>query len=283
MSKTLSTAAQKLFDSDVKASFQQMGLLDNAVTIRKDVKGSSYQFNKMGKGIANQKAIQEDVTPMDVEHTQQVVTLQRWYAPEYTDFFDNKEAPYEERKELVDVIAGALGRRKDQLILNAISDATISYSGDNTVATSIGGSDTDLNVTKLRKAARILDDAGVPDKDRYFVGSVVGKEALLGSTEVTSADYNNVKALVNGDVDSFLGFKFIWINTRQEGGLPKSGSVRENYAFHKSAVGMAVGDHISAKVSWVPEKDAWLSLGKMRGGAVARDTDGMVLVNTYES
>lgn len=284
MSITLSTAAQKEFDSEVKQSFQQMGLLRNAVTVRGNVKASTYQFNKIGKGLANQKAVHEIVTPMDVAHTQQVATLSKWYAPEYTDYFSNEEAPFDERQELVNVIAGALGRRMDQLVLDAISDATISYAAGNQVATSIGGADTNLNIEKLVEAARILDDAGVPSEDRYFIGSTSGKAALLGQTEVTSSDYANVKALVQGDVDTFMGFKFIWINTRSEGGLPLgAGDVRENYAFHKSAIGLAIGNDVTAKVSFEDDRDSWLSLGKMRAGCVARDTDGMVLVKTDET
>jgi hypothetical protein len=283
MTGSLGTAAQKMFDSDVKQAFQQMGLLDAAVTIRKNVKASTYQFNKIGKGLANQKAIHENVTPMDTAHTQQVATLQKWYAPEYTDYFSNEEAPFDERQELVNVIAGALGRRKDQIILDAISDATISYAAGKTVAVSIGGSNTDLNVEKIIDAARILDEAGVPAEDRYFVAHTTGKAALLNTTKATSSDYNSVQALVKGQLKTFMGFTFIWINTRTEGGLPKSGNTRENYAFHKSAIGLAVGNDITAKTTWIDEKDAWLSNGKMRCGAVARDTDGLVLVETYEA
>lgn len=283
MTGSLGTAAQKLFDSDVKQAFQQMGLLDAAVTVRNNVKASTYQFNKIGKGLANQKAIHENVTPMDAEHTQQVATLQKWYAPEYTDYFSNEEAPFDERQELVNVIAGALGRRKDQIILDAISDATISYATANTVGVAIGGSNTNLNVEKIIDAGRILDDAGVPADDRYFIAHTSGKAALMNTTKATSSDYNSVQALVRAQINSFYGFTFIWINTRDEGGLPKAGNTRENYAFHKSAIGLAVGNDITAKTTWIDEKDAWLSNGKMRCGAVARDTDGLVLVETYEA
>ena len=283
MSISLGTAAQKLFDADVKQAFQQMGMLHDAVTVRTNVKASTYQFNKIGKGIANQKNVHEDVTPMDAAHTQQVATLQKWFAPEYTDFFSNEEAPFDERQELVNVIAGALGRRKDQIILDAISDATISYGAGKTVAVSIGGANTDLNVEKIIDAARILDSFGVPSTDRYFVAHTTGKAALLNTTKATSADFNSIQALSRGSIDSFMGFKFIWINTRDEGGLPKSGNTRQNYAFHKSAIGLAVGNDITAKTDWIATKDAWLSNGKMRCGAVARDTEGMVLVQTYEA
>ena len=191
MSITLGTAAQKLFDTEVKQSFQQMGLLREAVTMRSNVKADTYQFNKISKGLANQKAIHENVTAMDTTHTQQVAVLAPWFAPEYTDFFSNEEAPFDEKAELTNVIAGALGRRMDQIIIDQLLDSVISYDGTtHTVATSVGGADTNLNVEKLIKASELLDNAGVPTGDRYFVGHVSGKASLINTTKATSSDFN---------------------------------------------------------------------------------------------
>lgn len=286
MSITLSAAAQAQFDTEVKQAFQGMGMLRDAVTVRNNVKASTYRFNSLGKGLANQKAVHENVTPMNVTHTNQTAVLESWFAPEYTDFFSNEEAPFDERNELVMAISGALSRRMDQIVLDQIADSVINYSANaaGVVATSVGGADTNLNVEKLIEAAKLLDDEGVPAGDRYFVGSTSGKAALLNTTKATSSDFNSVQALVRGDIDTFMGFKFIWIENRTEGGLPVgAGDVRENYAFHKSAIGMAIGNDITAKTDWVPEKDAWLSNGKMRAGAIARDVKGMVLVQTDET
>jgi hypothetical protein len=285
MSITLPNQAKAEFATDVKLAYQGMGKLREAVRTVTGVKASTFRFHKLGKGIANQKSIHENVTPMDVSHTNATATLQQWFAPEYTDFFANEEAPFDERQALVKTVAGSLSRREDQLVLDQLADSVISYTAGQTVASSIGGTDTNLNVAKLREAAEILDDNGAPHEDRFFIAGMSQKKSLLSETEVTSSDYANVKALVGGDVDTFMGFKFIWINDRsaEEGGLPVASSVRECYAIHKDAIGLAIGNDIITDINFIDEKDAYLVKGKMRAGSIAIDTDGLVLVQCDES
>lgn len=284
MTISLSTAAKKEFDSEVLQEFQGAGVIRNAVSLRTNVMASTYQFNGLGKGTAQQKNTHEDVPVMDAAHTQTLATLSQWFAADYTDFFSNEEAPIEERQELVKTITSALGRRLDQLVIDQIKNATISYAGASTVAVSVGGANTGLNVAKLRAASKIMDAKGVPMNDRYLVAHSNGKHDLLADNEATSADFVNIKALINGDIDAFYGFKFVWIDNRdEEGGMPLATNTRENYAFHKSAIGLAIGNEVNTDVDWIPTKDSWLTKGKMRAGAIARNTNGLVLVNTYEA
>lgn len=67
-----------------------------------------------------------------------------------------------------------------------------------------------LTIAKLRTAREKLRSAQV-DLDEPLHIAVKAKQItdLLSTTEVTSSDYNSVKALVAGEVDTFLGFKFI--------------------------------------------------------------------------
>lgn len=96
-----------------------------------------------------------------------------------------------------------------------------------------GTGNSGLTVDKVRRSKRLLDQHGVPTADRTFVASAVGLEQMLGSTQVTSADYNNVKALVNGEVDTFMGFKFVFL---PDGIIVKNGEIAEYYAFHKTGL-----------------------------------------------
>ena len=75
MSKFLSNAAVIEFDQEVKHQYQGQGNLRETVTNRTGVVGESYKFTRMGKGVANQKASQADVTPMDIGHDRQTATL----------------------------------------------------------------------------------------------------------------------------------------------------------------------------------------------------------------
>lgn len=283
MSKFLSSVAVTEFDSEVKHAYQTAGSsLRGTITVRSGVTGDTYKFRKMGKGMANQKTSASLVTPMDITHATQTATLTNWNAPEYTDIFDATEVNFDEQKELAFTIGSALGRREDQLIIDALEDTTAaSLAGD--VSEDIGGSGTGLNSAKIRRASANLNAKGV-GKDRHLLHTASGLENLLSETAVTSSDYNTVKALVNGELDTWIGFKFHNIETRDEGGLPAGSSGETlNFAYERSAIGMATGMEKRTAVDWIPERTAWLSNGFLKAGAVARDLDGIVQIQTFGS
>ena len=87
-----------------------------------------------------------------------------------------------------------------------------------------------LTIAKLREAKRILDANEAPAEDRVLIVSSKEISDLLGTTEVTSNLFNSVRALVDGDVDQFLGFKVV----RSEL-LGVSSNVRTCVAYHKNA------------------------------------------------
>lgn len=71
-----------------------------------------------------------------------------------------------------------------------------------------------LTIGKLRRARELLMDAGADDDEFYISCRQREINALLRTTEVGSADFNTVRALVNGEVDSFMGFKFVTVTHR---------------------------------------------------------------------
>lgn len=280
MSKNLSSVARTEFDSEVKQAYQGMSNLRNTVKVRENVVGDTYKFRTMGKGLANQKASQADVTPMDITHSLPSATLENWNAPEYTDIFDQAEVNFDEQSELAQAIAMAMVRREDQLIIDALEGSGTSL----TVSNDIGGTDTDLNVAKLREASKQLNDQGVPTSDRHILVSAEGLDSMLGETEATSSDYNVVKSLVQGEIDTFVGFKFHVIESRDEGGLTIDGSSdRTVSAYHKNACGLAVGISAKTEVNYIAQKTSWLCNGILKAGSVAIDANGIVLITCRES
>ena len=276
MSKNLSAVARTEFDSEVKHAYQKSSKLRGTVTIRSGVVGDTYKFRAMGKGLANQKASQAIVTPMDISHSTPTATLANWNAPEYTDMFDAAEVNFDEQRELAQTIASAIGRRVDQIIIDAI-DAEASPAG------TVAEASAQLSVAKVLEAKRLLDDKGVPDGNRTFALSAVGLEAMLNQEKATSADYMTVKNLVNGSLNSAFGFNFIVVETRTEGGLPIASNIRQNYAYDMSAVGYAEGIGPRTEVNYVAERTSWLANGMLKAGAISRDGEGIVVVEADES
>ena len=281
MSKFLTAAAVIEFDSEVKHAYQGMGKLRNTVTVRTNVTGESYKFAGSGKGLANQKASQADVTPMDITYTRPTATLEDWNAPEYTDIFDQAEVNFDEKQELAMTIAEAITRREDQIIIDAMNNGTYDAApGTDSTKGLLITAATALTVADLRQAStKGLTKRGVEGKERTIALTADSLDQLLATTQVTNSDYNSVKALVNGEVDTFLGFKFCVIETREEGGLPGDGTATcTSFAYHKKAVGYAVGLDMKTTVDWIAQKTSWLSNGILKAGAVIRENAGVVKI-----
>lgn len=146
--------------------------------------------------------------------------------------------------------AAAYARTADQVIIDALGgNAFTGESGvtatalpaTQKVAVNIVDSgspaNSGLNISKLRRAKFILDSNEVDEEEeRIIVVSAKQLEDLLATTAVTSVDYNSVKALVDGSINTFMGFKF-----RRSQLLPLNAStdVRSVYAYVKSGVVLA--------------------------------------------
>jgi len=280
MAVSISNAFVTLFDTEVKQAYQGDAVLRNTVRLRTGVTASTHKFPKIGSGVAQVRVPQTDVTPLNVTYSQATVTLTDYIAAEYSDIFNQAKVNFDERQELVQVVAKAIGRRSDQMIIDALAASSTSL----TVATSIGGAGTNLNMAKLREASRLLNTSNVPAEDRYLLIHASQLASLLSETSVTSSDFNTVKALVQGEINTFMGFTFNVIGDRSEGGLTGggSGSTRKVYAYHKMAVGMAESMAIRSEINYIPEKTSWLVSSMFSAGAIAIDAGGCVDITCTE-
>ena len=275
MSKNLSAVAQEQFDTEVKHAYQGMRTLRECVKTRNNVVGDKYDFRLMGKGQATPRTgSSADVVPMDIGHSLKVATLVDYEAPEYTDIYDKATVNFDEVTELATTIAGAMGRRDDQSIIDALATTT----------TTVGAGTQALDLATITAAAKKLNAVEAPAEDRYFVITEGGLNDLLNDSTITSADYNSVRLLMSGEIDTFMGFKWKVIGSgRAEGGLPLTTTVRSGFAFHKSAIGHAVGIDMQTRVDWVAHKASWLSMGMWKAGSVAIDVEGIVEVKYLNS
>lgn len=146
--------------------------------------------------------------------------------------------------------AAAYARTCDSLIIDALGGTA--YTGESgTTATALPGSqkvavnyvesgaaaNSGLTIAKLRAAKFILDSNDVDEEEeRIIVVSAKQLQDLLRTTEITSIDYNSVKALVDGSVNTFMGFKF---RRTQLLPLVSATDVRSVYVYVKSGVILA--------------------------------------------
>jgi N4-gp56 family major capsid protein len=277
MAVGISNAFVQLFDAEVKQAYQASRMLAGVTRERTNVEGNQVKFPKIGKGTATVRVPQTDVTPLNVTYSQVTATMSDYIAAEYSDIFSQQKVNFDERRELVQVVGNAIGRRMDQLVIDALNAA----SSPSTVGTDIGGTGSNMNLAKLLAAKKALDTKNVPSQGRCMLIHANGLSALLDETELTSSDFATVKALSTGEIDTFLGFKFISLGDRDEGGLPIP-STRTCFAFHRDAVGMGIGMGQRSEINYVPEKTSFLVSSMFSAGAVAIDDEGIVKISATE-
>ena len=107
-------------------------------------------------------------------------------------------------------------RLKDKVLYDALlGDAQTGKNGGTTtsfdtsnqqVAVAASG----LTLAKLKSTREILVGNEIEPGTEMFI-AVTEKQMtdLLDTTEIASSDYNTVKALVRGEVNTFMGFRFI--------------------------------------------------------------------------
>jgi hypothetical protein len=279
MSKFLSDVARTEFDSMVKPAYQGSSKLRNTVEYRGNVVGDTYKFRLMGKGQGHKRTGSSSlVVPMDITHGLPSATLEDWEHPEYTDIFDQATVNFDEKNKLAETIGKAMGRTEDQIIIDKI----VAESSYNTTATDgdafdIAAGATGFTTAKLRTLRAYYDDLEV-DEDVNIVVSGTGMNRLLANTETTSSDYNTVKALVGGEVSSFMGFNFIKVGARRlEGGLGGAGLFA--YAYASSAVGLAAASlEKSMGIDWIADRTSWLCNGTLKAGAAIIDPEGLARI-----
>lgn len=265
MALSVSTAFTTLFDAEVKQAYQATRKLAGLVRERDAVGSSTVKFPKLGKGSATIRTPQSDVVPINATYSQATATMVDYIASEYSDIFNQSHVNFNDRAELVQLVGNAIGRRMDQVVIDALDAST-----PQTVANSIGGANTDMNVAKVREAAKKLNAANVPAQDRVLVMHANSLNALLGETQTTSVDYVTSRALMDGSLNTFMGFRIVVLGNMDEGGLTIDGSNdRLAYAFHKSAVGLGMSMNQQTRVDYVAEKTSYLVASMFSAGAVA--------------
>jgi hypothetical protein len=277
MANNVSTAFVDLFDSEVKQAYQAESVLRGTMRTRTGVAGNTVKFPTIGKGVAKLRVPQTDVTPLNVTYGQVTATMEDYIAAEYSDIFQQSHINFDERSELVQVVSKSIARRMDQIMIDALNAAT----GTSTVATTIGGAGTNMNIEKLRATAKAMNQKNVPSEGRNLLMHASQLDALLGETEITSQDFASVKALVQGEINTFMGFNILTMGDRDEGGIPKP-STRTCFAWHKDSMGYAESMAQKTEVNYVPEKTSFLVSSMFSAGSVSIDGEGIVKISCTE-
>ena len=276
MSTNLSPAFVQLFEAEVHQAYQGAAVLRGAARTRTGVVGDTVKFPKVGKGVASVRTPSTDVVPINGDFSQISVSLTDFVASEYSDVFNQAKVNFDERQELAQLVGNAIGRREDQIIIDALNAASAGSTVAKTVVTTGSATASNLNVGKIIAAKKALDAKNVPATDRHFVIHANNLAGLLGDERAISSDFQTLQALVGGQINQMMGFTFHIVGDRDEGGLPLATADRTCFAFHRSAIGVAVGIAPKTEINYIPEKTSFLITAMLSMGAGAIDVDGIV-------
>jgi hypothetical protein len=276
MSIFVNNVAIDMFDPMVKQAYQSMGFkLRGTMRERTNVVGKTVKFPKIGKGIAKQKAIQDDVEPMNLTYSRPEVILQDWYASDYSDIFSQREINFDEIRELSEALGASIGRRADQLgidALNASATTNVILSGA-----------TGFSFAKYLQMNKYFSKNNVAKGiKRYVAIDAEGEEDILNDDKFINNDFTQKRILDNGStLDGLFMFGYNWIvfGDMDEGGIPVSGSTHTAFAWAQNAVGHAIGMDFSNEVNYIPEKTSFLATSKYKANAVSIDDEGIVKIN----
>lgn len=255
MSNQITTAFVQQYSSNVQMLSQQMGSLLRGVVDVESVVGKNAFFDQVGKTTAVLRSSRHADTPqIDTPHSRRRVSLADY---EWADLIDNADKVrllIDPTSSYAKAAAAAMGRAMDDVIIAALGGtAYTGETGSTSVALPSGqkpysASQTDgLTVAKLLKAKELLDLADVdPSLPRFIVVGPKQISDLLNTTEVKSSDFNTVKALAQGQLDSFLGFKFI-VSNRLKFDATNTDD-RLAYAFTSDAIKLAIGQDVIARI-----------------------------------
>jgi hypothetical protein len=250
------------------------------------VTGKNAFFDQLGATAAVLRSNRHADTPLvDTPHLRRRVTLVDYDWADLIDNLDNPKLLTDPASKYAVNARNAMNRAIDDAIIAAASGTAYggvagatSYTFD-TANKRVAHASSGLTLLKLLSVKQKLDTDEVPDEGRCMVVGSKGLADLLDLTEVGSADYNTVKALVNGEINTFLGFKFI----RSER-LTLASNVRTNLAWQQDSMLLALGADIIVDIG--PRRDKNMAIQVYVGmsiGAVRMDEDGVVELESWEA
>lgn len=226
----------------------------------------------------------QDTPIQDADHRRRKVTPRYFVSNTLEDPFEALQMLIDPKSTYMQAKAASAARKTDSIIISALGGTA--YSGktgttENVIPaamkTTVG---TGLTKAKLITAKRMLDANEVDKGDRFCVHSAKQLEDLLGTTEVASSDYNTVKCLVQGEVDTWLGFKFL----HSEQLATDSSSRRLCYAWQKKSLQLSIQKEAEGRITERDDKNyAWQVYLKICLGAVRLDELGVVEIACVES
>lgn len=286
MSFQVTTAFVKQFSSNVWHLSQQKGSV-LAGLVRSESQNSESSFYDNIGAVTAQKKVgrHSDTTYQDTPHGRRRVTTEDYFYSDLVDKTDKLRMINSPESEYAVAAKWALGRAMDDVIIDsALGTSSEGKEGGTSVVLpdtqKLGAVDgtsdvgAKLTVKTLRMVKKKFHQNEVDGEgEMYFALTAQQLDDLLADDQVINNDYATVKALVQGDVDTFMGFKFVRIERlplrltsasyegasgNDSGDLGGSqtfaANARRCFAWKKEGVLLATADSVMGRIDELPGK-----------------------------
>jgi len=261
MSGQINKAFETSFsDNFLHLASQKQSKLGGAVRYEQVNDAKQFMFDRMDTVSMVQSVSRHEDTPLtEVPFSRRRVSFNTYRAVDLIDNPDRVKMAKDPTSPTMKQLTAAMNRQKDDVIISAALGNAYSISSSDAAssialpaAQKIANGGTDLTLAKLLEAKKKLlnNDVDPGEEPMYVVVGPDQLEALLSVTTNTSVDFNSVRALMNAELDTWCGFKFI-ISTR----LAKVGNIRSCFAWAKSGIGLAMNGSPNIRISERSDKN----------------------------
>ena len=267
MSSQYPNAFSQKFASDVHIQYQQgASRLKGKVAERNMVGGETMWLPQIGSVAGHQEFERHaDTQYIDTPHDTRklVANPERW--ADLIDMPDRNRSVADFLGPYVEIASAFFGRSYDSTVIAAALDAATAKVGGSTsessvtlpasqkVIVNLSGSNEGLTLAKLIEAKSILGKNETPmGEQKYFVHRQEQLDDLLNNVnQVSDSDFAAVKALVNGEVNYFMGFEFCPTQLVAVDGS----DIASTFAYTRSALVAGITSSFDARVEQLPTKN----------------------------
>ena len=251
--------------------------------------GKKTSFNQIGAVNASERTTRYPDTPItDTPFSRRWTTLKVFDVYDLSDTMDEVKTKVDITSAIPRRQVSALARKIDDVVINnALGDAesgedggtNVAFPASQTIAVDYSGTNTGLTIEKLIAARELFwaNEVDTEDPMNKLYCAVTGKQLgnLLGTTEVTSADYNTVRALVNGEIDTYLGFEFV----RTERLTETTANITDCFAWAQSGIVLNMPVGIRGSIDKRADKsNAWQMGAEMACSSVRLEEEKVVKI-----
>jgi hypothetical protein len=285
MASELDIRAQQFSRNVVPLAQQKFSKFYPTVMQKGDVQAKSFSQDQIGQwGMSPKGGLNVDTPENDPNLQRRWAYIETYHDARLLDRSVNLQILSDPKGEMTLNAARAIGRQMDDVIsAQALGTAAAGENGGSSVVLPAGqiilDGGTNMTIDKIRQAGQILDDNDVDEDDRFAWISPDGIQSLLGDPQATSADYMNVKNLVNGTINTFYGFTIIK-TTR----LSVTANIRQCVFFHRSGICAGTPEMLYIRTDERNDKSySWQVYYELNIGAVRLEEDKVVRVDIDET